>query len=189
MVSIVPMILTLLDNPGDCPIGMNISVAFCPWADSIPPQTITPRAAPPMIRLSFPTAPPFSSHVTRRRLRGLDKESSSPLLLLNGLASQFSSGKNTPVRLLRQPLRLLQTGHGFGMQTPAFEDSDAIARLTDGAIQELLRLGSPLLETRLQLCNGFPDVLQGIDHPQEGGNGHDLGSVQLDSHFIRISGG
>src|SRR3989304_7457979 len=140
MVSIVPMILTLLDNPGDCPIGMNISVAFCPWADSIPLQSHTPVAPTPMIRLSFTTAPPFSSHVTRRRLRGLDEESSSPLLLLNGLASQFSSGKNTPVRLLCQPLRLLQTGHGFGMQTPPLEDAVSPALLPLNAIQELLRL-------------------------------------------------
>ena len=46
---------------------------------------------------------------------------------------------------------------------------------------DLLLASARLLRDRLQGVRCSPDIFQGIDHPQEGRYGHDLGAVDLDA--------
>src|SRR6266850_1752273 len=124
-----------------------------------------------------------------RSLSDLDQLGARQLLRRDRLAREGAPVEQAARGALGKTLRLDKSRDRLGMQPAARQHPDAVAGLADSLLEQLeapRALEEVQRRALRQQLEALADILEGIDHPQEGRDGHHLRRVESNAHAVRV---
>src|SRR6266850_655387 len=122
-------------------------------------------------------------------LSDLDQLGARQLLRRDRLAREGAPVEQAARGALGKTLRLDKSRDRLGMQAAARQHPDAVAGLADSLLEQLeapRALEEVQRRALRQQLDALADILEGIDHTQEGRDRHHLRRVESNAHAVRV---